>query len=447
MRKPVPAKTKIKFKKPLMQPISDRTKERAKTVLIIVLAISGVLLAVNSGLFQLGASRKQTTASGQASSGSQTGTAGSVAVNIAGPYVIAVTDASGSHCALTYDGAELVQAYDGLSAYLGEALGSAGDPEQITESEWAAALKGTGAYFDFVYAQPIYLLSASLGTSMTSSASQHSARRFCLSLDDGSVYLYYQRARDGEYYKCTTAVNTAAVTAKLGDWKPNGAAFMFETDYDYDKVDGCFLILDGQPQVHAISGQNPLGADFDASALTAKLGMNSYLASSYKEGDGTRVYVDGSCTLRASADGKVTFKNSEPSGADGYEKTDIKAALRTANQIVSATIAASGGIASAVMDGIRYDDSTDTYTVSYDYQVTGLPVSVGPGSAAVITVTGGSVTGAELYYREYTYSGADDSPLPAVQAMAVAQAKGGGMPQLCYVDSGDTVTAGWIIVK
>ena len=110
MRKPVPAKTKIQFKKPLLPPMSDRTKERAKTVLIIVLAISGVLLAVSSGLFQLGASRKETASAAQQATGTQTGAAGSAAVDIAGPYVIAVTDASGSHCALMYDGAELVQA-------------------------------------------------------------------------------------------------------------------------------------------------------------------------------------------------------------------------------------------------------------------------------------------------------------------------------------------------
>ena len=43
MRKPVPARKIIQFKKPLLPPMSDRSKERAKTVLIIVLAISGML--------------------------------------------------------------------------------------------------------------------------------------------------------------------------------------------------------------------------------------------------------------------------------------------------------------------------------------------------------------------------------------------------------------------
>ena len=37
--------------------------------------------------------------------------------------------------------------------------------------------------------------------------------------------------------------------------------------------------------------------------------------------------------------------------------------------------------------------------------------------------------------------------MPGVQTMAIVNKNGGGLPLLCYVDSGDTVTAGWAILN
>jgi hypothetical protein len=448
MRKPEPKKKPVqKLRERILKIRNDpRAMNTVRNAVIILLLCSAAVLAAHSGLFGLSSRNSAQASSGQTGGKSQSA-AGSAAIKAAGPYVIAVTDDSGSHCGLMYDGAALVQAYDGLSAYLGEALGSAGDPEKVDEKEWRQALGSVGVYFDFGYDEPLSLLASGLNVSMTSGAGGHSAARFCLRADGDAAELYYLRSKDGGYYKCTTAVSSDTMTSKLGAFTPNGASFLFETDYDYDLVDRYFLLPQGQAAIHSVTAKNPVGTDFDAATLTALFSMNGYLASHYPESDGTEVYVESGSTLRIGTDGTVTYRNTDAASSGGDGDAALKTAVARAGQIVSATVGSAGGIAAVGLDSVEYSQTDGAYVVRYCYEINGMPVSLGAEDAAEITVTGGKVTGAVLNFREYSYSGEDDAPLPALQAMAVVQAKGGGMPLLCYVDDGSTVSAGWIVVK
>lgn len=424
---------------------SERFCDAAKNTLIAVLVLSASLLLVRLGMFSFKGSGPTSAQGGQGAS--QQTAQGSGTLRAAGPYTIVVTGESGSHCALMYDGTELKQAYDRLSAYLGEALGSAGDPESVSEKEWYAALKKSGVYFNFGYSQPLSVIASSLGTTMTSTSLNHSAARFCIAAEGDDVALYYLRGRDGRYYKCATAISSAALKPKLGDWSSNGASFLFETDYNYDLVDSCFTVIEGQAQIHGVTAQNPIGGDYDKAGLAGVFGMNSYMANHYTEDDGTEVYVEGARILRVYTDGRVSFKNSaEPAEAQESE-TGFAAALSTAEKAVSATVGAHGGIASTVLTYIGYDAEASSYTVRFEYEINNCPVITGAVGAAQFTVSGGVITAGELYFRKYAYSGEDDSPLPAVQAMAVVQASGGGTPFLGYVDDGDNVLAGWTILN
>jgi hypothetical protein len=157
--------------------------------------------------------------------------------------------------------------------------------------------------------------------------------------------------------------------------------------------------------------------------------------------------VESGSTLRIGTDGTVTYRNTDAASSGGDGDAALKTAVDRAGQIVSATVGSAGGIAAVGLDSVEYSQTDGAYVVRYCYEINGMPVSLGAEDAAEITVTGGKVTGAVLNFREYSYSGEDDAPLPALQAMAVVQAKGGGMPLLCYVDDGSTVSAGWIVVK
>ena len=427
---------------------NPRYLDMGKNILIALLIVSAALLAVKSGLFSLAGGKTepgQTMQQGQ----QQTGIAGGAGLRAAGPYVIAITDASGSRCGLMYDGAELTQAYESFSAYLGEAMGSAGEPEEISKKAWQSALTGTGVYFDFGYSLPVNLLASTLGASVSGGAGNHMASRFCLAVEkDDSVSIYYYRDKDSKYYKCSTAVNSSAMETKLKSWSPNGAAFLFESGSgrDYDLVDDCFLVVPGQAQIHAVTAVNPLGMGYDVSTLMDIFGMNSYLVQNYSDADNTQVYVEGDNTLRVGADGIVTFKSSDETAETGGGG-DLSGALSKAMAAVSGTIGAVSGIASADICAVGYNESAGAFTVRFSYEIGGLPVSLGDESAAEFSISGGRIVAARLNFREYAYSGDDDAPMPSLQAMAVVQAKGGGMPVLGYVDYGGSVSAGWMIIK
>lgn len=421
---------------------SEKILGRAKTGLIVLLTASAVTLLIFSGMFA--SNGPHAAAAGGQDTQQQSGGVNMV-VSVAGPYVIVVTDGSGSHCGLMYDGTELRQAYDRLSAYLGEAFGSAGEPKSVTEADFQAALKKRGVYFDFAYPQPLSLLSAAIGITMTSSAMDHASSRFCIAVEGDDVALYYYRSKNGAYYRCATAISSAALESKLSDWPSNGANFLFETDYGYNLVDNCFVIEKGQAQLHAVTAQNPVGGNFNPAGLASLFGINGYMAHHYPETDGTDVYVDGNKILRIYTDGTVIFKNSGAVG--GGRDPGFSADIAAASKAASATIGSTGGVALPKLTYVGYDEKSGAYTVRYGYEINDCPVSMGSGSAAQFTVVDGVVTEAELHFREYSYSGEDDAPLPAVQVMALVQAKGGGTPLLCYVDNGKSVCAGWTILN
>lgn len=210
-------------------------------------------------------------------------------------------------------------------------------------------------------------------------------------------------------------------------------------------MDSCFVIEKGQAQLHAVTAQNPVDANFDPSGLASLFGINGYMANHYAEADGTDIYVDGSSILRIHTDGTVTFKNSDAVG--GKSDPGFSADLAVAAKAASASVGTIRGVASPKLIYVGYDEESGAYTVRYGYEISGCPVSMGSSSAAQFTVIDGVITEAELHFREYSYSGEDDVPLPAVQAMALVQAKGGGTPLLCYVDNGESVCAGWKILS
>ena len=112
---------------------------------------------------------------------------------------------------------------------------------------------------------------------MTSTALNHSAAGFCLAVEGDTVALYYLRDKDRGYYRCDTAISGAALESKLADWPSNGASYLFETDYGYNLVDSCFVVLQGQAQLHSVTAQNPVGGSYDPSGLAALFGINSYM--------------------------------------------------------------------------------------------------------------------------------------------------------------------------
>lgn len=428
----------------MRKPLTPRAKRRliglGQNVLIILLVVSAVMLAGGSGLLDFAGGISEGVL-GMQSGGDYGGQKEYTAA--AEPLCIMLTPESGAHCGVMYSGEELYASYDRFSATLAEALGSSGEPEQISEEEWRDALNETGVYFDFYCDFQLSSLAIWLGTEINGSAAGHTARRVCLYLDDGLVWLSYIRSRDeGGYYRCSTSVAAAEFSARVGESIPNGAEFVFELSPAYDALDPYTVLMQGSIYLGSISGENSLRSA-DSEALYSAFGLNSYLASTYPEADGTLVSVEGEATLRLGADGelKYSYKPIEDDNAPGLSPTD---AIELARRLVENTVGRYSGEAALRLSYIYLSAETGEYSICFDYVYDGVPLRVSGREYAVeITVSGERVTYASMLFRSYESLGGREEPLPANLAAALLQTEGGGELRLYYTDNLEQVTTDW----
>lgn len=417
-----------------------KTVETIKSVLIVLLAVSAAALAGEAGLYDGG--RRSALSSGGGGSGAEG--ASEIVSAAAEPYAIAVTPRKDSHMGVMWNEEKLGEVYSHFSAALGEALGSSGEPEKTGPEEWEEALNGPGVYFDFFSDQQLSVLAGWLGTDLNRGAGAHTARRICLSCSGDNVSLYYIRERKNEYYRCETALSWNAVYAAMADCKPNGSAFVFEEGGDSGGVDRYFLVMPDQPSLEAVSASDSFSAERDAAGLLTAFGFQDYLASLYPEADGTQVYVQGDSRLSISPDGTAEFSGA---GTRIPEMTPI-AVIERCRLIVRDTLGSGCGAAELNLSDIYYNKDKNTYTLSFDYRVSGLPVRFSDGrSAAEFTVTDGKIAEARLVFRHYTPmgTGVSPQPLPAAQETALVRMYGGGEPLLCWSDDMSSLSAHWVI--
>ena len=411
-----------------------RLVELGKDLVILLLIASALLLGARSGVIER--LRRNIDPSRE--------TGGAVATNVSAaavPFAVAVVgENAGGRCGLTCGVARVGETYDRFSAALGEALGSSGEPEQITERQWRAALTGPGVYFDFLYDQPLSLLAVWLGTEIDGGAASHTARRICLSLEGEGLALYYIRARYGEYYRCATALSSSTLSARLRENTANGALFAFEID-ENTGVDPYVLLEPGIQSFARVTAANSLR---DSTVLASLPGLFEFSSvRSYSESDGT-VFVEGEATMRVTTGGTVNYRSKSGGLALGAEDMSAQAAVEAARRLCQNGPGASCGAASLGLSSLRYEQESDTYYISFEYAVDGVPVRLTEGAAAELTVSHGVLQEAVLRYRSYSAEAEAVRPLPREQALAAADAMGGSTLTLTYVDTMRGVSLQWL---
>jgi len=416
----------------------QRLIEWGKTLLIILLALSAVQLSRMVGLLDFAREQVQINPVG----GSESPAVSARAEQAASPLVIMISPTENAHHGIKYSGESIAEVRSWLSASLGEALGSSGEPGEVSAKRWENALHGEGVFFDYLYEQSVSSMARWLGVEISTDVSLHTARRFCLSVEQDAVALYYVRALDGKAYRCDTALDGDRLSERLSLYAPNGALFAFEAGDEYENIDPYYCIMDSLEEVSAISGTNPL-LSIDSSVILEDFGMNPLVASHYYEADGTAVFVEDEQNLRITGDGRVIY--SRMRGDDGIDLTVGTSAV--ISEAYAHAMSMPGAEAYTLqMSEISYEQEKDEYTVRFDYVVDGVVVCFGGRSSAMEFVIDGSgfLVRADIMCRSYTAQG-KSMPLPEAQALAVIGSLGGGEPMLCYADNGDSVDLTWVI--
>lgn len=367
-----------------------------------------------------------------------------------------------------YDSAAVERLSDKMFTILGEALGGAEGPIQITEAIWRTALaEQSSVFFDFQGEIPLSALYAWTEAGLGEALLGVSARRLLLAEDEGgAMTLYYSNETTGLYYACRTGdalkghLQTAVAPYAAN---VNGVTFAFEhrKGEGYDKLDPYVMLSkSGAPmEKPAYRVSNPVsGGQNDQTRIDMieSLGFHPQANTSYVAG-GKQVIKEGTTdTLVVYDSGAVEYHSTsaeEPKypvgdGAGEPSALDLlKATQPLADRSLGALV---GDTRTAGVYLMRITDLKDgSWQVDYGYQLNGAAVQLGTeGYAARFTVRDGRVSDFNLLLRSYTATDEQVSVLPELQAAAAMGALNAGGKELLlvYEDSGtsETVRPAWI---
>lgn len=423
--------------------------EHGKTLLILVLFCSACFFADRSGILGQGGLSDlggRLTAWMERDEGTSLPGSRSYAA-AARPQAMMVSPEDGVHHGAAFH-SETDELYDRFAAFLGEALGTAGEMEPITAEQWRAALPGRGVYFDFGTAQSLECLAAWQQTNLPWNGADSYARRLFLSAEGQDVRLYFVVEGSGMAYCCDTAVEVSALSVRLDRYQSNGAYFVLEqTDPGGSESTLApeTLIVPAADQVRSVSASAGV-LNQPAAGVLRLFGMNDITATSYLETNGMTVYLDGDSTLRVNGDGVILFER-EAGGAE--PESDLRGAAGMPDvadslyRMLLELTGEEGECARLRLVKAEYASRLDRYTVEFSYVIDGMQVCYAPGPAAEFTVTGGVLTQARVRLRQYQFTGETQTPLPPLQAAALVEASGGSDPVRVYQDQGDRVTVSW----
>ena len=373
------------------------------------------------------------------------------------PVRMSVQLGSGGRYGVQYDQTAVDALFDATASLLGDALGSAQRPVQVTEGAWREALSDAwGIYFDFRGTVPLTVLSASLSGAVNQALPEADVRRLLLAEEEGTVRLYYSNESTGLYYACDTAealrghVQTAAAV-----YSPNGTVFAYETSYS--ELAPYVMVAATQVSPKVYHAANPVAqmSESDREEMMEALGFHPQSNNSYRSGD--RLIVnEWPDRLSILDDGHVRYETSAsseakyPVGVPG-ETADAAAVVQATWPLAERTLGQHCGAARLYLIGVE-QMSEDEWAADYGYCLNGAGVELGAdGYAARFIIQDGQITEFELFFRSYTDTGEQSIVLPEAQAAAAmsAQQVQGSELLLAYEDSGtaELLRAEWIAIQ
>ena len=342
-----------------------RFKEPLKTLLIFLLTASAVFMAVRGGFFgAFFADKAQPSAAPTAAPENFPAAAL--------PAAAAVTGPGGLRCGVKYDAAALSELYEGFSAALAEALGSAEEPSPLPEEEWRSRLRGESLYLDYGFALPLSAMAAWAGVSADRVGEAAASAILLDGGEKGGVRLSF-RSGDGNFYSCDTAASWATLRSRLGDYRPNGAAFAFELDRLQD-CEPYLLMLEKLPAVWA--GQSEEVREEAAGAFGELFGVNLGGQNHYAEADGTLVYPGEAGVLRLTKDGRLSYTVVEDAAEPAaWER------IEEARKLLDALHAPWAGDEELVLTGLL-EGEDGSFSLQFSYALGGVTVEQDEGPAA-----------------------------------------------------------------
>ena len=428
--------------------MKKKAVERIKTTLIVMLTISVFLLGWQTTLFNefvyslpvLGNVAKLVSG---ASAPGTTEPDRVLIYEAARPLAIVITNSNGERFGVRNNTLLRNNVYNSVSGILGEALGSASEPQEISEGEWRAALSGQGIYFEYFSPVKLSVLDSWLGAELPGTMRDLLLRRVFIAFGEDKSRVYYQDIGSGLFYLADTA-SSAGKAQELEIYNANGAMFAFETGLAVAENAPYLIVMQGNdyPDVRAAASGS---ADEIMDLTLDVLGYRNETYAARYDNDGFFVRTATQFVIEADAIGHVSYRRAgllDP--VDEGQLLRESELIEQARAVVSATLGGTCGEAEVFFRSLEYE-SGGSVSVYFDYYIAGGRILLPDNAyAARITLSGGEVSKAELRFRSYSLYGEHSGLLPVKQALASA----GGEFVLSYSDSGvERIQPRWILYE
>ena len=411
-----------------------------QNMLITVLTVSAVVLFTQTQIYNLGLENLSQLLS--ASAAQKDGVVVEQTPGIVAPVRVAVTGTYGRYASVTMTTGD--ETFDPLGRILGEVLGSARDDTVCSSQAYLDVLKGTSVYYDFLNPLPLSVLADFTGTALDHTTC---ARSLVVAEGETGVELYLW---DGgtTYRRYTTAVSGESLASVVSQYEMGNAQFAFDELNEAGElpaVSPYALFLEETPELEVLADTAP---EVDAEEILVKLQFNPNTKSRYTETGGTEVIMENGRALRLRTDGTVIYQNGGEGVLKVVESDGEAPALRDiaegSGALMDELASLSGGMGKLYLTEIR-QNGTET-TLSYDYQVQGIPVRFSDGlCAGEITISGTTVTELRIRLRRYTALEETSMLLPLRQALAIAGRYEGAELFIGYASDGNGRTrARWL---
>ena len=354
------------------------------------------------------------------------------------PVRAAVTGSYGRYGSVTLTTED--DSFEPLRSLLGQALDSSRGLTLCNNQTLRDALQAPSLYCDFLSPLPLPILAEAVWASGDHNLQ---ARYLVLSGQEESVALYLW---DGASlcYRCETDLSAQELETAVNRYESGNAHFAFDLPEPAGALAPFSLLPDTLPELPVLSAGAALS---DTDRLLTLLDFNPNTNYRYPESDGSETVIEGERSVRIRPNGTVVYS----SGGESVLMVKTQSDRPTAREAASGASALLNELLSTVtseaklyLTGVQQSGSTTT--VTFDYQVGGIPIRFADDtSAAEVTLDGAAVSGMTLRFRQYTASGDASLLLPLTQALAIAACQPGQELSIGYADTGsDAASACWL---
>ena len=343
------------------------------------------------------------------------------------PIAVSVMNDAGRYTAM-WDFSRLDAELDTFSPFFSQAMDSAKNFHQVSDSQIQAALRTHSVYFAYGAPQHPAVLASWYDSELNPSVGNVDG---CILAAEENVLVLYLLGETS--YAATTSVSADELLSVLAAYEPDGSSFAFESQQTLSSLS---LIPGTRPCAPAVT----ISTDMDARALDAlatTLGFNPYGEGRYTDDYGTVSFSEDGTSLEVTADGSITYF--AETARFSAESTKPAVLVQTAQQFVDIVFDGVAGEGRLYLS--RLTQSGEQTVCHFDYYIAGVRVVMTP-APVVITFTDRAITQAQVQRYGFISTSKTIYPLPITQAAALLPE--GSKLELTYQIGPDgSLSAGW----